>query len=79
MAEEGIRWRTESLELIAIDLLAKRQGTLKEEELYEMLKAMMKDLSMLEVNKLLMNLELRGKVSVSQVKKGRVVTLLKPK
>ncbi|MDI9644644.1 MAG: hypothetical protein QFX35_05440 [Candidatus Verstraetearchaeota archaeon] len=79
MAEEGIRWRTESLELIVIDLLAKRQGTLKEEELFEMLKAMMKDLSMLEVNKVLMNLELRGKISVSQIKKGRVVTLLHPK
>lgn len=74
-AEEGIRWRTESPDLIVLDLLAKRQGTLKEEELVEMLKAMMKDISMLEINKILMNLELRGKITVSQIKKGRVISL----
>lgn len=79
MAEEGIRWRTESPELIVLDLLAKRQGTLKEEELTEMLRAMMKDISSLEINKILMNLELRGKISVSQIKKGRVITLLQHK
>ncbi|MEJ5292395.1 MAG: hypothetical protein WHS82_02265 [Candidatus Methanosuratincola sp.] len=79
MTEEGIRWRTEAPELIILDLLAKRQGTLKEEELVEMLRAMMKDISMLEINKMLMNLELRGKITVSQIKKGRVITLLQPK
>lgn len=79
MAEEGIRWRTESPELIVMDLLAKRQGTLKEEELAEMLRAMMKDISTLEINKILMSLELRGKITVSQIKKGRVITLLQPK
>jgi Fe2+ or Zn2+ uptake regulation protein len=79
LAEEGIRWRTESPELIVLDLLAKRQGTLKEEELVEMLRAMMKDISMLEINKILMNLELRGKITVSQIKKGRVISLLQPK
>jgi Fe2+ or Zn2+ uptake regulation protein len=79
LAEEGIRWRTESPELIVLDLLAKRQGTLKEEELVEMLRAMMRDISMLEINKLLMNLELRGKITVSQIKKGRVISLLQPK
>ena len=79
LAEEGVRWRTESPELIVLDLLAKRQGTLKEEELVEMLRAMMKDISMLEINKILMNLELRGKITVSQIKKGRVISLLQPK
>ncbi len=79
MAEEGIRWRTESPELIVLDLLAKRQGTLKEEELVEMLRAMMRDISMLEINKILMNLELRGKITVSQIKKGRVISLIQPK
>ncbi|MBC7120925.1 MAG: hypothetical protein H5T33_05015 [Candidatus Methanosuratus sp.] len=79
MTEDRIRWRTESPELIVLDLLAKRQGTLKEEELVGMLKAMMKDISMLEINKILMNLELRGKITVSHIKKGRVITLLQPK
>lgn len=79
MTEDRIRWRTESPELIVLDLLAKRQGTLKEEELVGMLKAMMKDISMLEINKILMNLELRGKITVSQIKKGRVISLLQPK
>ncbi len=79
MTEDRIRWRTESPELIVLDLLAKRQGTLKEEELVGMLKAMMKDISMLEINKILMNLELRGKITVSHIKKGMVITLLQPK
>jgi Fe2+ or Zn2+ uptake regulation protein len=79
MGEEPTRWRTESLSLIILDLLAKRQGTLKEEELLEMLNAMMKDLSASELNRQLLELELRGKVNVTTLKKGRVVTLAKQK
>jgi len=79
MEEESGRWRTESLALIILDLLTKRQGTLKEEELLEMLQAMMKDLSSSELNKQLLELELRGKVNVTTLKKGRVITLAKPR
>lgn len=77
--EEGIRWRTESLDLIILDLLAKRQGTLKDDELLEMLKAMLKEISMTELNKVLIELEMRGKVNVALLKKGRSISLMKPR
>lgn len=79
MSEEWIKWRTESLDLIILDLLAKRQGSLKEEELMEMLTAMLRDISYADLNKELLDLELRGKINVSAIKKGRVITLVKPK
>jgi hypothetical protein len=79
MDVEGVRWRTESLDLIVLDLLRKREGTIKEDELLEMLKAMMKDFCASELNKVLLNLELRGKINVALQKKGRVITLLKPR
>jgi len=75
--DNGMRWRTESLDLIILDLIAKRQGTLGDEELLEMLKAMLKEISMTELNKALIELELRGKINVSLLKKGRTITLIK--
>jgi hypothetical protein len=77
--ENNNRWRTESLDLIILDLLVKRQGTLKESELMEMLRAMIKDISGSELNRELMDLELRGKINVSTLKKGRLITLVRPK
>jgi len=76
---EGVRWRTESMDLIILDLLNKRQGTLKEEELHEMLQAMLKDYSSSQLNRELLDLEMRGKVNVSTLKKGRVITIIKPR
>jgi len=76
---EGVRWRTESMDLIILDLLNKRQGTLKEEELHEMLQAMLKDYSSSQLNRELLALEMRGKVNVSTLKKGRVITIIKPR
>jgi len=75
--DNGMKWRTESLDLIILDLIAKRQGTLGDEELLEMLKAMLKEISMTELNKALIELELRGKINVSLLKKGRTITLMK--
>lgn len=77
--ENNQRWRTESLDLIILDLLVKKQGNLKEEELMEMLRAMIKDLSASELNRELMDLELRGKINVSSLKKGRLITVVRPK
>jgi hypothetical protein len=76
---EDVRWRTESMDLIILDLLNKRQGTLKEEELHEMLQAMLKDYSSSQLNRELLDLEMRGKVNVSTLKKGRVITIIKPR
>ena len=78
-SEDTMKWRTESLDLIILDLLTKRQGTLKEEELMDMLRAMLRDLSYADLNKELLDLELRGKVNVTALKKGRVITLTKPR
>ncbi len=77
MATDDItRWRTESLDLIILDLLSKRQGALRDDELLEMLRAMLKDLSASELNKELLDLELRGKINVARLKKeGRAITL----
>ena len=63
--EEGAGWRTESLDLIILDLLHKREGTIKDNELLEMLKAMLRDFSAADLNKALMSLELRGKINVA--------------
>ncbi|MCQ5377749.1 MAG: hypothetical protein NO516_06845 [Candidatus Methanomethylicia archaeon] len=77
--DDAMKWRTESLDLIIMDLLSKKQGTLKDDELLEMLRAMLREISTTELNKILMSLELRGKINVAMLKKGRVITLLKPK
>lgn len=79
VSDNGMEWRTESLGLIILDLLAKRQGTLKDDELLEMLRAMLKEISMTELNKALIELEMRGKVNVSLLKKGRSITVMKPR
>jgi hypothetical protein len=67
------------MDLIILDLLNKRQGTLKEGELHEMLQAMLKDYSSSQLNRELLSLEMRGKVNVSTLKKGRVITIVKPR
>jgi hypothetical protein len=55
----------------------KREGAIRDDELLEMLKTMIKDISLAELNRVLMRLELRGKVNVSAQKKGKVITLAK--
>jgi hypothetical protein len=40
---------------------------------------MLKELSVTELNKVLIELELRGKINVAVQKKVRIITLLKPK
>ena len=75
--EEDAGWRTESLDLIILDLIHKREGTIKDNELLEMLKAMLRDFSAADLNKILLTLELRGKINVATQKRGKVITLLK--
>ncbi|NHV45235.1 MAG: hypothetical protein HA493_01130 [Candidatus Verstraetearchaeota archaeon] len=63
------------LDLVILDLLRKKDGSLKDNELFEMLKTMIKDISYSKLNKALMKLELRGKINVSPLKKERLITL----
>ncbi|MBC7113699.1 MAG: hypothetical protein H5T34_06805 [Candidatus Methanomethyliales bacterium] len=74
--EEG-GWRAEPLDLIILDLVRRRDGAIRDDELLEMLRTMIKDISLPELNRVLMRLELRGKVNVSAQKKGKVITLAK--
>lgn len=57
--------------------MRKRDGSIRDDELLEMLRTMIKDISIGELNRALMRLELRGKVNVSAQKKGKVITLAK--
>ncbi len=77
MASDEGGWRAEPLDLIILDLVRKRDGAVKDNELLEMLRTMIKEISMTDLNKALMRLELRGKVNVSTQKKGKVITLAK--
>ncbi|MCX8181679.1 MAG: hypothetical protein N3D12_01025 [Candidatus Methanomethyliaceae archaeon] len=70
-------WRAEPLDLIILDLLRKRDGAVRDDDLLEMLRTMIKDISWGEFNRAIMRLELRGKVNVSAQKKGKVITLAK--
>lgn len=77
MASDEGGWRAEPLDLIILDLIRKRDGAVKDDELLEMLRTMIKEISAIDLNKALMRLELRGKVNVSAQKKGKVITLAK--
>lgn len=77
MVDYDSEWRAEPLDLIIMDLARKKDGAIKDSELLEMLKTMIKDISMGDLNSALMRLELRGKVNVSVLKKGKVITLAK--
>ncbi|MCC6013088.1 MAG: hypothetical protein LM593_01825 [Candidatus Verstraetearchaeota archaeon] len=76
MEEEELSFsHTIPLDLIILDLLRKKDGSLKDNELFEMLKTMIKDISFSKLNKILMKLELRGKINVSSLRKERLITL----
>ncbi|MGC8936762.1 MAG: hypothetical protein ACP5KV_05290 [Candidatus Methanomethylicaceae archaeon] len=77
ISEDDANWRAEPLDLIILDLVRKRDGSVRDEELLEMLRTMINDISLGELNRALMRLELRGKVNVSAQKKGKVITLAK--
>lgn len=77
ISEDDANWRAEPLDLIILDLVRKREGSVRDDELLEMLRTMINDISLGELNRALMRLELRGKVNVSAQKKGKVITLAK--
>ncbi|MDH5806432.1 MAG: hypothetical protein ABIM42_06110 [candidate division WOR-3 bacterium] len=79
MSENDTVWRSEPLDLIILDLLRRKEGSLKDDELFEMLKSMVKEISLPILNKVLMKLELTGKINVSSLKKGKLITIIKQK
>lgn len=79
MSENDVIWRSEPLDLIILDLLRRKEGSLKDDELFEMLKSMVKEISLSTFNKVIMKLELTGKINVSSLKKGKLITMIKQK
>lgn len=79
MSENDVIWKSEPLDLIILDLLRRKEGSLKDDELFEMLKSMFKEISLPTLNKTLMKLELTGKINVSSLKKGKLITVVKQK
>ncbi|MBS7634723.1 MAG: hypothetical protein QXR06_03315 [Candidatus Bathyarchaeia archaeon] len=70
-------WRIQPLHMVIIEILEKK-GSLTDAELLEALKSVYKDLSINELNKTLMRMEITGLISVSSLTKGRrLVQLIK--
>lgn len=71
-------WLSIPFEEIIIDLLKRRGGVVKVDELYAMLKAILGDVSQREVLKALLKLELHDVVKVTALRKNvKTVTLVK--
>lgn len=70
-------WKIQPLHIAIIEILEKK-GSLTDAELLEALKTIYKDLSINELNKTLMRMEISGLISVSSLTKGRrLVHLIK--
>ncbi len=70
-------WRTIPLPVLLVELIRLRSGTIRDRELYEMVKQI-QDISYHEFLKALLVLEVRGIISVSLQKENvRIITLLK--
>jgi len=70
-------WRTIPLPVLLVELIRLRSGTIRDRELYEMVKQI-QDISYHEFLKALLVLEIRGIISVSLQKENvRIITLLK--
>jgi len=70
-------WRTIPLPVLLVELIRLKSGTIRDRELYEMVKQI-QDISYHEFLKALLVLEVRGIISVSLQKENvRIITLLK--
>lgn len=70
-------WGLPRLEEVLIDLIKRRGGTAKDSEVYEMLNAMVSDVSFREFLSILMKLELRGVIRVSRMMRNvKSITLI---
>ncbi len=63
-------WRPHPLDLTIIEMLEKK-GAMGDEELFNMLKETHEDLGFGALNKMLMKMEVEGKVHVSALTKGK--------
>ncbi|MEM0217288.1 MAG: hypothetical protein QXM73_00860 [Candidatus Nezhaarchaeales archaeon] len=63
-------WHPIPPEDLIIDMLRQRKGVARDKEVYKMVKAIYKDLSIKEFYKAVMKLELKGLISVSSISKS---------
>jgi transcription initiation factor IIE alpha subunit len=71
-------WKIQPLNMVIVEILEKK-GSLTDVELLEALKSIYKDLSINELNKTLMRMEITGLISVSSLTKGRRLVQLTKK
>ncbi len=77
MSKTTAIWRTEPLDVIILEILSSKGGTITDKNLYDAVRTLRPDLSMNEFNKALLRLEIKGYISVATVKKNlRNVILL---
>lgn len=63
-------WRPHPLDLTIVEVLEKK-GAMKDEELFDLLKETHEDLGFGALNKMLMRMEVEGKIYVSALTKGK--------
>jgi hypothetical protein len=72
-------WKTHPVEGFILETLS-RKGAITDMELFDMVSGEFDDIGFADVNRLLMNLEIEGKIYVSSLTKGkRRVELIKKK
>jgi transcription initiation factor IIE alpha subunit len=71
-------WKIQPLNMVIVEIL-ERKGSFTDVELLEALKSIYKDLSINELNKTLMRMEITGLISVSSLTKGRRLVQLTKK
>ncbi|MCD6464770.1 hypothetical protein J7L27_00150 [Candidatus Bathyarchaeota archaeon] len=70
-------WKVQPLHMAIAEIL-KKKGSLTDVDLLEALKSIYKDLSLNELNKTLMSMEIAGLITVSSMSKGkRLVQLIR--
>jgi Fe2+ or Zn2+ uptake regulation protein len=62
-------WRNIPLHILVLDLLESRKGVMLDNDLYGLLEKRGNDISESEINNALMQLEIKGKIIVSNIKK----------
>jgi len=63
-------WRPHPLDLIIVEILEKK-GAMTDDELFDLLRETHEDLGFGALNKMLMRMEIQGKVYVSSLTKGK--------
>lgn len=64
-------WRSKPLYTAIVEVLGRKQGSMLDSELYDALREQYEDLGFIAFNKVLMKLEMNGKIHVYNVTKNK--------